>query len=60
MEFFTGQSPVKKYGKQGFIDLNGKVVTPLIYDNAGNFVGGKVRVKKDDKWGFIDLNCNIV
>ena len=44
----------KKDGKYGYLDENGAVVIPFIYDGAKTFSGLMAAVKKGDKWGFIN------
>jgi hypothetical protein len=42
-------------GKQGFVDcMTGKIVTPIIYDNAADFYEGLAAVRLNGKWGFVD------
>lgn len=52
--FFEGKAEVKKGGKSGFIDTSGRIVIPLIYDDAWNFHNNRCAVELDGKWGFID------
>ncbi len=40
--------------KIGFMDVNGNLVVPCIYDNASNFMDGLAAVVLDGKYGFID------
>jgi hypothetical protein len=40
--------------KYGFIDETGKIVIPLIYDNAEDFINGKSVIKLNNKWGVIN------
>ena len=40
--------------KYGFIDKNGKLVVPIIYDLASHFENGLALVLKDGYYGFID------
>lgn len=46
--------------KIGFINHSGKVVVPLIYDDAKNFSEGLAVVIKDRKYGFVDKTGKIV
>lgn len=46
--------------KIGFVNQNGKVVVPLVYDDAKNFSEGLSVVTKDRKSGFVDKNGKIV
>ena len=45
---------VKLYDRWGYLDRNGDVVIPLIYDEAGNFKDGKAEVVLDGERFFID------
>jgi WG containing repeat len=39
----------------GFTDFNGKVMVPLIHDNANSgFEGGITALSKNGKWGYVD------
>lgn len=40
-------------GKWGYEDIDGKVVIPAEYEEAGNFINGAAIVKKAGKWGVI-------
>lgn len=54
-QYYQGLALVKKDGKWGYIDKNGHVKIPLIYDSANNFMGEKIaKVKKDNLWGYIN------
>ncbi|MFZ1452283.1 MAG: FISUMP domain-containing protein [Ferruginibacter sp.] len=46
--------------KHGFINTNGDVGIPLIYDDASVFIYGRAAVKLNQKWGFIDLTGKTV
>jgi hypothetical protein len=51
---------VERDGKYGFLDLSGKEIIPLVYDNAYPFRGGLAAVSVGEKWGLIDKAGNIV
>ena len=51
---------VKKDGKWGYIDVNGKVVIPLEYEEVADFSEGLAPVSKNGKWGYINLKNEIV
>ena len=54
--FGTGEyTAVKKAGKWGFVDIDGKVVIQPFYDEAGPFACGLAPVKTGDTWGYIDV-----
>ncbi len=49
-----GLSVVGKGDKHGYADKDGKLVVPLIYDEAMAFSDGFAAVKQNGKWGFLD------
>lgn len=51
-----GMTRLKKNGKYGFMNSEGKMVTKCIYDKTGDFWDGVARVKKDGKYGFINTD----
>lgn len=53
--FQEGLGKVCEGGKYGFVNLDGEMVIPYLYDSAGTFSNGLVKVKKADLWGFIDM-----
>jgi len=56
-----GRVLVTRRNDFGFIDFNGKVIVPLIYDGAGGeFEGGLASVSKEGKWGYIDTNGKVI
>ena len=46
--------------KFGYLDKFGKIVIPIIYENAYDFREGLAFVQKNGKWGFIDKNGRTV
>lgn len=45
----------------GFTDKDGKVIIPIIYEDAKGFgMGGLAAVKKNGKWGFVDRKNKLV
>lgn len=58
--FNGGYAAVKKNGKWGYIDENGKEVIDYYYDDALSFGQHLAAVKVEDKWGYIDLKGQIV
>ena len=48
--FYEGLAKVQIGNKYGFIDVSGKEVFKVIYDEARNFSNGKVWVEKDGEW----------
>src|SRR5678810_1209007 len=53
-ECSCGLALVSKDGKRGFVTKEGKLVIPVIYDDALHFTEGMAAVKKDGKWGYLD------
>ncbi|TAD82783.1 MAG: WG repeat-containing protein [Bacteroidetes bacterium] len=49
-----GTSLVKKAGKYGFVNKEGKVLVPLIYDEASTMNEGYAPVRKGNLWAFVD------
>lgn len=49
-----GRVPVTQGDKGGYLDLQGHVVIPLIYDAVSSFSGGLAAVQMAEKWGYID------
>lgn len=54
--FHEGLAPVRRGGKNGFINPTGEVVIPPRFDAAYQFSQGCAPVKLDDSWGIIDRN----
>lgn len=52
--FSDGMGAVVIKGKCGFVDANGKVVLPPIYDYATSFHGGYAAVWQGDGWFFVN------
>ncbi len=50
---------VMDHGRGGYIDLTGKVVIPLCFDDVGEFSEGLARFERDGRWGYLDLVGNI-
>ena len=57
-ELACGLSLVEKDGKHGYVNKDGKVIIPLIYNEGMNFVEGRAGIMIDNKWGFIDSTGN--
>lgn len=54
------QVKVQENKKYWFINKQGKILVPIIYDEIGEFSEWLVRVKKDKLYGYMDTNGNIV
>jgi hypothetical protein len=52
--------PVTRGDKSGYLNLQGQVVIPLLYDSVRSFSGGVAAVKKAGKWGYIDPAGDLV
>ncbi|MEO6671648.1 MAG: PKD domain-containing protein [Ferruginibacter sp.] len=52
--YVNGFARVLKNGKFSFVDVTGKLITALQFEDARNFVNKLAAVKKDSKWGFIN------
>jgi len=52
--------PHRKGDKWGYIDKEGNMVIPPVYDEAHIFSGGLAPVKFNSKWGYIDTKGDIV
>jgi hypothetical protein len=50
-----GRVPVSKEGLGGYLDLNGRIVVPLINDEVRTFTNGRAAVKRAGKWGYVDI-----
>ena len=55
MSFSEDYAVVAKDGKYGFINVNGKIVIPMIYEKARSFHDDYAAVRVDGKWGFLKL-----
>lgn len=52
--FSCGYAAVKKDGKWGFIDLDGKLVVPCVYDKVRSFRNGVGAVSQSGKWWLLN------
>lgn len=58
--FYSIYLPDESNGRYGFVDNTGKLVVPMIYDYASDYLGGYSVVLKDGKYGLIDMDGEIV
>ena len=56
----TSIKAVEKGDKWGYVDGNGNIVIPFIYDYADDFYDGFAAVRIDYKWGFINQDGETV
>ena len=57
-DYYQGLALVKSGDKWGYIDKEGNVKVPIIYEAANNFGGEKIaKVKKDGLWGYVNINA---
>jgi len=52
--YYEGLAVVRKDGKAGYIDKQGKVAIPFEYERAYGFERGRAWVKSGGRWGIID------
>lgn len=55
-----GLRGMKKNGRYGFVDKNGRLRIANRYDSIGEFHEGLAAVKLIGKWGFVDVNDHVV
>ncbi len=53
--FYCGSASLCVYGKWGYLDCNGDVAIPMIYDEAGNFKDGRAEVQIEGERFYIDI-----
>ena len=58
--FESNITAVKKDGKWGFINAEGKIIIEPQYEDAAAFGRGIGAVKKDGKWGFVNAENRMV
>lgn len=56
--FNSGLAPVRKGGKWGYINKDGKLIIPYLFDDANPFSEGFAVVKLNEKKGYIDTKGN--
>jgi hypothetical protein len=55
----NGRVPARD-DKSGFLDLEGRIAIPLVYDSVRSYSGGLAAVEKAGKWGYIDSDGRVV
>lgn len=55
-----GLAKVSKDGKFGYVDQQGKLIVPVIYQEAMAFSEGFAAVKSESKWGYLDSSGKMV
>ena len=58
--FTNGRAAVYLNNKYGHVDEDGRITTPIIYDNIGHFDGDRAGVSLNENWGKVDLNGKVV
>ncbi len=58
--YSEGYAAVKKDGKWGFVDADGKICISPQYEDARSFSYGHAAIKKGGKWGLIDSNNKVI
>jgi len=58
--YSDGLLPVRRDGKYGYLDLEGNLVIPCIYDYAQDFQNGAACAKLDGKYGLIDASGEVL
>ena len=60
--FTTESDPwaVRKGDKWGYINSDGRAITPLHFDQATLFEDSRARIKIGDKWGYININGDLL
>jgi len=58
-QFYSNMAIVKQKGKFGAIDLNGKVVIPIIFTEIGD-ISALTAFSKGKGWGFMDLTGKVI
>ncbi len=59
-EFNNGLGRIRRNNKYGFLNNNGEIAIPLIYESAEDFSDGLALVKINGCWGFINTKNEIV
>ncbi len=57
---YEGKHIVKKDGKFGHIDIEGNIITQIMYDSVGNFRNDKSWVKLNGVTARIDEHGNVI
>jgi ribosomal protein L24E len=59
-KFYSGRCMVRKDGKYGYVNRDGKEVIPVQYERANPFYHNRARVKFKGRWFFINENGHCV
>ena len=57
--YYNDLALVEQNGRLGFVDLQGRLVVPLILDQAYHFSQNLAPVNKDGYWGYIDIHGDL-
>lgn len=55
-----GRVPASRSGKSGYLDLNGRLAIPFVYDGVTPFSGGLAAIEKGNKWGYLNRDGAVV
>ena len=56
LPYSENRAAVKKDGRWGFIDRNGRETVALQYQDARTYSEGRAAVRRGGKWGYLDAN----
>lgn len=57
--YYDSLALVEKGGRLGYVDLEGKVVVPLVLEEAYQYSEGLAAVRKEGLWGYLDSQGDI-
>ena len=58
LSFYCGRGLIKSKGRWGYLNTQGKIAIPLVYDEGSVFDDGYATVRKGSRWYIIDINGN--
>jgi hypothetical protein len=59
-QLHNGRLPVRRDGKWGCLDVNGRLVVPAVYDAPMSFHEGLAAVRTGDAFGYVDRDGKVV
>lgn len=57
--YYEGLAMVEKDGRTGYVDLEGKLVIPMLFERGYQFTQGLAAVKHNGMWGYIDTKGEV-